>query len=523
MLERRRGRRLWPANAELTRVPLGNKDCADVVACVRLTTRPKSAFAGFNCAEAVNFGPPDWLPWGSYVADKYRAEGRSATLSHDALLVALVRAAPAVAARAAGKPWPDPARNPDRNPAAPASPAVKEEARAAAPPAAECAGLRQQGLGYIKADAAPAPMPDPAVVEPPCQAAGAAVAGAGMRMVEQAGVPPRKADGSAVAAEVCTPTAAAQEPAAGGGGSAQAMDVDAVPGAAAAGAPPAAEGAGAGGPAGAGDLDSKSGRVAPPVSMEACADAAGRRAASAGLQALAGCEAQRGPAPGPVRVDLQPRGDGVALHLSMGAGQVSAGTRHACASLSQCRAQSRSLPALHPGHCMCVPQALSRVACKRTWSVKVCALQNYQQSCAGSGTRLLQRLFLCAAFAVLVLLVSALSNFGACRGPAPEILPQAWQRCACRTCICHTCVASACVSPFHFSHCMLALHAECACDAGRHPARACRGHRFEPCAGGATGGAGTGVGPGGARRQRRRRAAGVQQGGVHLRARKCAR
>jgi hypothetical protein len=55
--------------------------------------------AGFNCAEAVNFGPPDWLPWGSYVAEKYRREGRSATLSHEALLVALVTAAPQVAAR----------------------------------------------------------------------------------------------------------------------------------------------------------------------------------------------------------------------------------------------------------------------------------------------------------------------------------------------------------------------------------------------------------------------------------------
>ena len=55
--------------------------------------------AGFNCAEAVNFGPPDWLPWGTYVANKYRREGRSATLSHDALLIALVTAAPDVQKR----------------------------------------------------------------------------------------------------------------------------------------------------------------------------------------------------------------------------------------------------------------------------------------------------------------------------------------------------------------------------------------------------------------------------------------
>ena len=27
---------------------------------------------GFNCAEAVNFGPPDWLPYGTDIAEKYR-------------------------------------------------------------------------------------------------------------------------------------------------------------------------------------------------------------------------------------------------------------------------------------------------------------------------------------------------------------------------------------------------------------------------------------------------------------------
>lgn len=30
--------------------------------------------AGFNCAEAVNFGPPDWLPYGSDRAQKYRGD-----------------------------------------------------------------------------------------------------------------------------------------------------------------------------------------------------------------------------------------------------------------------------------------------------------------------------------------------------------------------------------------------------------------------------------------------------------------
>ena len=52
--------------------------------------------AGTNCAEAVNFGPPDWLPWGHYVQEKYTRDGKAATLSNDALLVALAKAAPLV-------------------------------------------------------------------------------------------------------------------------------------------------------------------------------------------------------------------------------------------------------------------------------------------------------------------------------------------------------------------------------------------------------------------------------------------
>jgi hypothetical protein len=55
--------------------------------------------SGFNCAEAVNFGPPDWLPYGTDIANKYRKSAKRLTLSHDALLVTLVTAAPAVAAR----------------------------------------------------------------------------------------------------------------------------------------------------------------------------------------------------------------------------------------------------------------------------------------------------------------------------------------------------------------------------------------------------------------------------------------
>ena len=47
---------------------------------------------GFNCAEAVNFGPPEWLPHGTVAANHYRY-GKPATFSHDALLVALAKCA----------------------------------------------------------------------------------------------------------------------------------------------------------------------------------------------------------------------------------------------------------------------------------------------------------------------------------------------------------------------------------------------------------------------------------------------
>lgn len=40
--------------------------------------------------QAVNFGPPAWLPYGYQVVEKYRAAGKAPTLSHDMLLTALV-------------------------------------------------------------------------------------------------------------------------------------------------------------------------------------------------------------------------------------------------------------------------------------------------------------------------------------------------------------------------------------------------------------------------------------------------
>eukprot|EP00798_Chlamydomonas_sp_ICE-L_P008179 gene8179-1435_t len=48
---------------------------------------------GFNCAEAVNFGPPDWLPYGSEIIKKYRQQAKACTISHDQLLITLVGSA----------------------------------------------------------------------------------------------------------------------------------------------------------------------------------------------------------------------------------------------------------------------------------------------------------------------------------------------------------------------------------------------------------------------------------------------
>jgi hypothetical protein len=62
-----------------------------------VVTMPNSYHAGFNTgfnvAEAVNFGAPRWLPYGSEVAAKYRESGKPLTLSHDSLLVALAMCA----------------------------------------------------------------------------------------------------------------------------------------------------------------------------------------------------------------------------------------------------------------------------------------------------------------------------------------------------------------------------------------------------------------------------------------------
>ncbi|KAK9798985.1 hypothetical protein WJX73_009358 [Symbiochloris irregularis] len=62
-------------------------------------TSPNAYHADFNigsdCAEAVNFGPPNWLPWDHnyHVGNKYRKDAKAATLSNDALLINLAKAA----------------------------------------------------------------------------------------------------------------------------------------------------------------------------------------------------------------------------------------------------------------------------------------------------------------------------------------------------------------------------------------------------------------------------------------------
>jgi hypothetical protein len=52
---------------------------------------------GFNVAEAVNFAPAEWLPFGSDVVARYREQRKPPSVSHDMLLITLVRAAKEVA------------------------------------------------------------------------------------------------------------------------------------------------------------------------------------------------------------------------------------------------------------------------------------------------------------------------------------------------------------------------------------------------------------------------------------------
>ncbi|KAI9219920.1 hypothetical protein BC828DRAFT_384873 [Blastocladiella britannica] len=63
-----------------------------------VVTFPNAYHGGFNqganCNEAVNFAPPDWVPWGRQCVERYAAFGKSPCFSHDELL-ATVALAPA--------------------------------------------------------------------------------------------------------------------------------------------------------------------------------------------------------------------------------------------------------------------------------------------------------------------------------------------------------------------------------------------------------------------------------------------
>ncbi|KAJ4955385.1 hypothetical protein NE237_012168 [Protea cynaroides] len=48
---------------------------------------------GFNCAEAVNVAPIDWLPHGQNATELYREQGRKTSISHDKLLLGAAREA----------------------------------------------------------------------------------------------------------------------------------------------------------------------------------------------------------------------------------------------------------------------------------------------------------------------------------------------------------------------------------------------------------------------------------------------
>ncbi|KAF5129064.1 hypothetical protein DV495_002638 [Geotrichum candidum] len=58
-------------------------------------TFPKAYHAGFNhgfnCNEAVNFAPPDWLPFGQESVETYREYNRAPVFSHDSLVLRTAR------------------------------------------------------------------------------------------------------------------------------------------------------------------------------------------------------------------------------------------------------------------------------------------------------------------------------------------------------------------------------------------------------------------------------------------------
>ena len=48
-------------------------------------------FSGLNCAEAVNFAPADWLPYGGFGSELYQHYRKPAVLSHEELLCVVAK------------------------------------------------------------------------------------------------------------------------------------------------------------------------------------------------------------------------------------------------------------------------------------------------------------------------------------------------------------------------------------------------------------------------------------------------
>lgn len=48
-------------------------------------------WVGLNCAEAVNFAPADWLPYGGIGAELYKTYHKTAVISHEELLYVVAK------------------------------------------------------------------------------------------------------------------------------------------------------------------------------------------------------------------------------------------------------------------------------------------------------------------------------------------------------------------------------------------------------------------------------------------------
>nr|GEX57869.1 putative lysine-specific demethylase JMJ16 [Tanacetum cinerariifolium] len=77
-----------------------NSEGVPVYRCIQnpgdfVLTFPRSYHSGFNCgfncAEAVNVAPVDWLPHGHTAVELYREQGRKTSISHDKLLLGAAR------------------------------------------------------------------------------------------------------------------------------------------------------------------------------------------------------------------------------------------------------------------------------------------------------------------------------------------------------------------------------------------------------------------------------------------------